>query len=468
MKLAHLSILLVIGGSMVGCGGGSSSSSTISSNATNSISSESSSSYSSSPSSNGLASSRIRLGYFIDSSVANLRYQTDTMSGYTDAHGQYQYLSGEQVIFSVGDMKFPPIPAQPTVTPLTLAGSDVPQNNVVTNIVRLLLSLDLDRDPTNGISISDMAHEAGTPIDFSLDAEAFAQSSAVINLLSNASGTGSIELVSPEHASNHLQDVLNTQVNHRVEVSADGLGDTYELFNQVFGGTAVESPVCDPSTDSFGRRITEIKDDTLQSYVFAFHLLRDTDGDRCINSISDRQRIEVKTYSASPDDRVATEGEIHTYRWKFKLDKRFQASSSFTHIFQIKAAGGDDSMPLVTFTPRAGSPDKLQILHAPTSTAGASEVASANLSNFTGEWIEAFVRTHNADSGSLEVTLRRLDDDEILLDWSNNDIDMWREDASINRPKWGLYRSLNQVDDLRDETILFNDFCIAEDTNTCP
>src|SRR5690606_12187215 len=35
-------------------------------------------------------------------------------------------------------------------------------------------------------------------------------------------------------------------------------------------------------------------------------------------------------------------------------------------------------------------------------------------------------------------------------------------------PKWGLYRSLSNVEGLRDEIVRYNDICIAEGRNTCP
>ncbi|MCP8899875.1 hypothetical protein [Gilvimarinus xylanilyticus] len=481
MTPRKLSTLICFSGLLTACGGSdlghdtptpgsdpvSSSSSSLDISSSSSSSSEISSSSSSSGSTVTPENPSVRQGFFIDSVVANLRYQTESGVGYTTADGQFNYLAGEMVTFSIGDLTFPSVKAQPTITPLTLAGTDDPNNTIVINIVRLLLSLDQDSNPDNGITIDELAHGAATAaLDFSLDPSAFAESSAVLNLLS-ASGSSSMTLVPESEAFSHFQNTLDTQVNHSVVASADGPGETYELFDEVFGGNAVESPVCDPATDSFGPRITEVMDETLEEYVFAFHLLRDVDGDRCIDSITDRQRIEVKTYSASPADRVATEGEIHTYRWKFKLDDGFQASSSFTHIFQIKAAGGDDSMPILTLTPRAGSQDQLQVLHAGSTELGATEVATADLSEFRGQWIEAFVRTKNTDNGSLEIRLSTLSDNNTLIDWSDNNIDMWREGASLNRPKWGLYRGLNNSDMLRDETIFFNDFCIAESTNIC-
>jgi hypothetical protein len=477
MTLFKASTLVCITALLGACGGGGSSNSggntasndTISSAATSSNSSTASSS---SASSNASGNTSLRQGFFIDSAVANLHYQTPSHKGATNANGEFAYLAGEAVTFAIGELSFPPVPAQPTITPLTLASTTDINDPRVINMVRLLLSLDQDRHPDNGIFIDELAHGAATAVDFSLEPEAFAQSAAVTNLLSN-SGASSMALVAVSEAQEHFNATLAQNVNHRTVASANGPGDTDQLFNTAFGGgeTVVESPVCDADvgTDQYGPRITEVMDDTLNQYVFKFHLIRDLDGDRCIQSTTDRQRIEVKTFSKSPDDRIASKGEIHTYRWRFKLAEGFQASSSFTHVFQIKASGGnDDSLPIVTLTPRAGSPAKLQLLHAPNRPVGASEQASANLADFSGEWVEAFVRTRNDDNGSLEVRLVRLRDQKSLIDWSDNDIDMWRTDANINRPKWGLYRSLNDKAMLRDESVYFNDFCIAEGSNTCP
>jgi uncharacterized protein (DUF2344 family) len=39
---------------------------------------------------------------------------------------------------------------------------------------------------------------------------------------------------------------------------------------------------------------------------------------------------------------------------------------------------------------------------------------------------------------------------------------MWQDGAKFARPKWGIYRSLKQAQDLSDEEVLFNDFSIEE------
>jgi hypothetical protein len=55
----------------------------------------------------------------------------------------------------------------------------------------------------------------------------------------------------------------------------------------------------------------------------------------------------------------------------------------------------------------------------------------------------------------------------VLLSYSNNNIDLWRDAATFCRPKWGIYRSLNNVSYLRDEEVKFADFCIAEGSAVC-
>jgi hypothetical protein len=49
-----------------------------------------------------------------------------------------------------------------------------------------------------------------------------------------------------------------------------------------------------------------------------------------------------------------------------------------------------------------------------------------------------------------------------LFSYNDSFIDNWRPGTEFVRPKWGIYRSLNDADALRDEEVLFNDFSILE------
>ncbi|MFK7948627.1 MAG: hypothetical protein AB8G11_13635 [Saprospiraceae bacterium] len=81
------------------------------------------------------------------------------------------------------------------------------------------------------------------------------------------------------------------------------------------------------------------------------------------------------------------EGETVEYVWKFKLDAGFQSSASFTHIHQLKAVGGtESSMPSITLTARKGTPDKLQLRYA--ATTSQSTIHQVDLTPMKGVWVE--------------------------------------------------------------------------------
>jgi len=246
---------------------------------------------------------------------------------------------------------------------------------------------------------------------------------------------------------------------------ADGPGDTYELINSVLGGDAAEDPDC--AHPSFGRHIREEFDSALNKNVFVFTLHVSPDNDRC-NGSTDRQRNEIKTYGPSPDSLKGGLNETVTYRWKFRLDAGFQPSLSFTHIHQIKAGDGNDGAPIITITPRAGNPEKLEIIHTGnTSSTSLGKVKTVDLAPFKGTWVEVTEKLTYKTSGSYEIMIKRTSDGTTLLAYSNNNIDLWRDGTTFCRPKWGIYRSLNNISYLRDEEVKFADFCIAEGEAVC-
>ncbi|MFD0861593.1 T9SS type A sorting domain-containing protein [Sungkyunkwania multivorans] len=250
-----------------------------------------------------------------------------------------------------------------------------------------------------------------------------------------------------------------TFVQAQVTLDADGAGNTYELINSVLapGYDAVEVPDCGHTT--FGRHIEETFDATLNTDVFRFIAHVTPDNDRCINF--DRQRVEIKTYNQSPDNLKAVQGETVVYTWKFKIDANFQPSSSFTHIHQIKSVGGPyASIPMITLTLRKASPDRLELRYTPTNSQ--TTIDQAALSLFKGFWIEVTETIAYDDAGSYSIELKRVSDGQVLLDHSNNNMDTWQDGASFARPKWGIYRSLNNPADLRDEEMFFANFSIEE------
>ena len=249
-------------------------------------------------------------------------------------------------------------------------------------------------------------------------------------------------------------------------LNADAVpNNTYELINSVLapGATAEETP--DAFDPAFGRHIAEVWDADLNQYVFEFYLHISVANEHQDESTgdTDRQRVEIKTYAPSPDKLKGVPGETMVYKWRFKVPTGFQPSSNFTHIHQIKAVGGDDSDPIFTLTCRKGTPNKLELNYYSNSNLSSIKFASADLSQFENTWVEATERIKiDSIHGSYSINIIKVSDGTKLLSYSNNDLLTYRATNTFIRPKWGIYRSLLSIQDLRDETLRFNSFSIAE------
>lgn len=241
----------------------------------------------------------------------------------------------------------------------------------------------------------------------------------------------------------------------QIILKSDGPGNTYELINKVLatGNEAVEHPEC--VHGAFGRHIAEVWDEDLKENVFEFYSHVTPDNDRCEKY--DRQRVEIKTYEPSPNNLKGTLGETVTYKWKFKLPKGFQPSSSFTHLHQIKAVGGSQDLPIFTITARKSKVNQLLVIHDNETT-----IASANLSEFEGVWVEVTEKIKIGANGTYSISIKKVKDGQELLSFNSENILTIRPDNDFIRPKWGIYRSLKKAQDLRDEAVRFNDFSIQE------
>jgi hypothetical protein len=157
-------------------------------------------------------------GVFLDSPVINITYSTESLSGVTNALGEFDYLAGETVTFSIGDLSFPSAGAAALVTPLDLVGTQDLSNPEVLNIVRLLQALDEDGDPDNGITISDTAKSIATQLDFGLSQSGFAAS--VLNFIFNA---GQDSTVTPVDIENTLLNIDGALDHFREQLADRGV-----------------------------------------------------------------------------------------------------------------------------------------------------------------------------------------------------------------------------------------------------
>lgn len=157
-------------------------------------------------------------GVFIDSAVQGLGYESGDVSGFTDANGGFTYTAGEPVTFYVGDTIIGTLTlgvnsGAVSITPVDLVNGAVDETDeTVTNIAQLLQSLDDDRDPSNGIEITQAMHDvADQAMDISQLSDAdFANQLLYFETIMAQSSAGITDLVEEADAQAHLQGSLIT------------------------------------------------------------------------------------------------------------------------------------------------------------------------------------------------------------------------------------------------------------------
>ena len=160
----------------------------------------------------------VQEGVFLDSAVEGIEYQTSTQSGLTDANGTFKYQEGETITFSIGDIDLGQTSAMEKITPVDIVpGATDETHSKVTNMSRLLQSLDIDGNLNNGIKLTqDIRDEIkGRSIDFSMDTADFENSPDVQGLFDTLNQMGNVftdsgtrSLCSAEQAQNHLRATL--------------------------------------------------------------------------------------------------------------------------------------------------------------------------------------------------------------------------------------------------------------------
>lgn len=169
------------------------------------------------------------LGVFIDSPVAGLDYVSGGHSGVTDAHGLFTYEVGHDVTFSVGKIVLGTGPGAPVMTPVSLIpGAKDENNQAVYNIAWLLLALDDDINPGNGILLTDALRESAagstvdtvvfnvTPLDF------LAANALLVNALTSFTSVGSRDLSSVTGVKAHLRDSIIASMAGTYDATMEG------------------------------------------------------------------------------------------------------------------------------------------------------------------------------------------------------------------------------------------------------
>ncbi|MGD8804102.1 MAG: invasin domain 3-containing protein, partial [Gammaproteobacteria bacterium] len=93
-------------------------------------------------------------GVLVNSPIEGVTFQTATQSGITNAGGEFQYIDGESVTFSVGGIVLGTVQGAAIITPVELTGGADPIDQAAINQLVFLQTIDADSDHTNGITIS--------------------------------------------------------------------------------------------------------------------------------------------------------------------------------------------------------------------------------------------------------------------------------------------------------------------------
>jgi hypothetical protein len=131
---------------------------------------------------NGSVDDSIKVGRFLDSPVAGVSYSTETLSGKTNANGEFEYREGETVTLKIGELQLGnPVKAQSRITPFDLVFFPPPDSvfdfffeigqmntgdpdlatpfEVAVNMLILLQTLDYNGDPDDGVEVPDYVAE---------------------------------------------------------------------------------------------------------------------------------------------------------------------------------------------------------------------------------------------------------------------------------------------------------------------
>lgn len=219
-----------------------------------------------------------------------------------------------------------------------------------------------------------------------------------------------------------------------VELVASG-GDPYALF-QAKNLWPIDGPAAGYITD------------TGTSFKFVLH---QTGAEETVSSGANRQRNELTVNPSNPALYKGMNGDTMSYTWRFHLDA-INAHPAWCDIFQIKQHGPLGVAPLLQFRTNG---DNLEIALRLTTA------KTLPLSAILGQWINASLTVKYGHAGTVALELQK-DDGSVLVDYENDNADMWDTNVDFVRPKWGLYR--NEKPGTGEASIQYNHMRIIRGT----
>ena len=149
----------------------------------------------------GNAVVELQTGVLMDNAVSGVTYVTATQNGQTNNLGEFQYIDGEMVTFSIGDIVLGTVEGVAIVTPVQLTGSLTPADPAALNQLVFLQSIDENANPDDGIVIGEAARNLAVDVTLNFTSTTFtADVAAVVTQIT----VGANSLVSEEDALAHF------------------------------------------------------------------------------------------------------------------------------------------------------------------------------------------------------------------------------------------------------------------------
>ncbi len=209
----------------------------------------------------------------------------------------------------------------------------------------------------------------------------------------------------------------------------------------------------DPTTEGLDAFVG-IEDDRSDSHPGVTHIFAEPGQYRFVmhradRDGSDRQRQEVRAIKENGQRVDMHLGETWRYTYQMFIPASLKATTSFTHIFQVKHTAV--ASPVVTMSlNRSGSSERVEMRLF---GEGQAKLGVTDLAPLRDKWVDVEIEIKVADGsgGSLRYALRS--GGTTYVDASRSGVDTWLGGDQAH-PKWGIYRSISDSGQIADTYLL--------------
>jgi chitin-binding protein len=237
-----------------------------------------------------------------------------------------------------------------------------------------------------------------------------------------------------------------------VAASAGGLYTATSALADVHTTAFTQRWAPNPGVDKLNA-FAGVEDDRSHSHKGVQHIFADADQYRFEIHVkdrdgSDRQRQEVRGMKSGGARVDMHKGETWRYNYQMYIPDTLKATTSFTHIFQVKHTSV--ASPVVTVDlRRSGSNERIEMAMF---GSGGATIGSTDLAKLRNKWIDIEIEIKVADGKSGNLRFQIKDGGTTVVNASHSG-DTWLGGDQAH-PKWGIYRSINDSGQLRDTYLL--------------